>query len=377
MRKIFETAILFGALFFISLTIDVFSHPAWGIVVDANRRVYFTDLETVYKIDAQGKLSIFRAGASGRHVHDLSVDAGGNVYGWENVYEPRTEKHLRAIWKMSPAGAFAEIVSLTENLPSGMSIWRDAGGNTYSVEPWDNEKKEAKIIKRTADGKTSVHAGGKYGYLDGRKEKAEFGAVTDLAFGRDNAIYLTDENRVRKINETGNVETIYSKETTVKNQKSEVGSPQLFGLDVDELNNVFAADFANGRLLKINSEGAVSTFFTSEKDWSPIGVATSGDEVYVLEGRPIRAAMHIGTRVLRISRAGDATVFASLEGRNTPADNPKSNGAGLLSRDDEKNLAANVEMRDIKPSANSMGFYGIVGAAGVAFFALIILVRRK
>lgn len=172
MRRIVETAILFCYLFFIPLMTDVFSHPAWGIVIDANKRIYFSDLETVYKIDSQGKLSIFRAGVSGRHIHDLSVDAGGNVYGWENVYEPRTEKNLRAVWKMSPAGAYTEIVSLTENLPTGLSIWRDAGGNTYSVEPWNNEKKETKIIKRTADGKTTVYAGGKYGYLDGRKRKS-------------------------------------------------------------------------------------------------------------------------------------------------------------------------------------------------------------
>ncbi len=192
MRKIIRTAILFCSLFFIGLITDVLSHPAWGIVVDANRQIYFSDLETIYKIDSQGKLSIFRAGVSGRHVHDLSIDAGGNIYGWENVYEPQTEKHLRAFWKMSPKGEYTEIVSLTENPPSGISIWRDSGGNTYSVEPWNNEKKETKIIKRTTDGKTRVFAGGKYGYLDGQKEKAEFNVITDMAFGKDNTIYLTE-----------------------------------------------------------------------------------------------------------------------------------------------------------------------------------------
>jgi alpha-tubulin suppressor-like RCC1 family protein len=357
---------------------DVFSHPAWGIVVDANKQIYFSDLETIYKIDSKGKLSIFRAGASGRHVHDLSIDADGNLYGWENVYEPQTEKHLRAIWKMSPAGAYTEIVSLTEYLPTGVSIWRDSGGNTYSVEPWNNEKKETKIIKRTADGKTSVYAGGKYGYLDGRKEKAEFGAITDLVFGKDNAIYLTDENRVRKIDETGNVKTIYSKEITVKNQKSVETSPQLFGLDIDGRNNIFAADFANHRLLKINSDGAVSTFFTSEKDWSPIGAATFGDVVYVLEGRPHTASIHTGNRVLKISSSGESTVIANSEDRNKPVENPKINSVNVFAKTEESNLTASANVNGIKTTAtNPLGFYAIIGALSVAFIALIILVKRK
>jgi hypothetical protein len=358
---------------------DVFSHPAWGIVVDANKCIYFSDLETVYKIDSQGKLSIFRAGVSGRHVHDLSVDAGGNVYGLENVYEPRTEKHLRAIWKISPAGAYTEIVSLTENLPSGMSNWLDADGNTYSVEPWNNEKKETKIIKRTADGKTSVYAGGKYGYLDGRKEKAEFGAITDLVFGLDKAIYLTDDNRVRKIDETGNVKTIYSKEITVKNQKSVEASPQLFGLDVDPQNNIFAADFANRRLLKINSDGAVTMFYTSEKDWSPLGVATFGDEVFVLEGRPLTASVHTGNRVFKVSSSGAATLIANLEDRNQPVTNPKLNSVNMFAKTEASNIiASNADSGDIKDTAtNPLGFYGVVGALSIAFIALMILAKRK
>ncbi len=146
----------------------------------------------------KGKLSIFRPGVSGRHVHDLTIDAENNVYGLDNSYNPQTEKYPRSIWKMSPNGEFSYLVSMTDNLPLGMSIWRDSGGNTYSVEPYNNEKKETKIIRRTPEGKTSIFAGGKYGYLDGKKDKAEFSVITDMAFGKDNSIYLTDNDKVRK-----------------------------------------------------------------------------------------------------------------------------------------------------------------------------------
>lgn len=59
---------------------SVSAHPAWGIVIDRNNQIYFSDIETVWKIDAQGKLTVFRAGVSGRHVHEITF----GVYAEEN-----------------------------------------------------------------------------------------------------------------------------------------------------------------------------------------------------------------------------------------------------------------------------------------------------
>ncbi len=91
---------------------------------------------------------------------------------------------------MSSKGKFSEIVPLTENLPIGMSIWRDFEENTFSVEPYNNEKRESKIFKRTVNGKTTLFAGGIYGFLDGTKENAKFGNIVDMAFAVDGSIYI-------------------------------------------------------------------------------------------------------------------------------------------------------------------------------------------
>lgn len=379
MKIIVKTAILFCSVFFMNFQTDVLAHPAWGIVADKSGRIYFSDLETIYIIDRAGKLSIFRAGTSGRHIHNLSIDADENVYGYENVYEPQTEKHLRAVWKMSPGGEYTEIISLTDKMPLGMSIWRDFEGNTYSVEPYNNEKLESKIIKRAPDGKTSFLAGGKYGFLDGKKDEAQLGSITDMAFGRDGAIYVTEGNRLRKIDRAGNVKTIYPNQISAGGRQNADVSSQFFGLESDNENNVLAADFANRRVLKISSDGAVSTLLTSEKDWSPIGVTTFETAIYVLEGRPVSASAHGGTRVLKISSGGQsATIVASLEGKNIRAENSLSNGVEVFSQNDGKeNLIANANQSDFQTAANSFGFYGILGAASVGCFALIILFRKK
>jgi hypothetical protein len=190
-----------------------------------------------------------------------------------------------------------------------MSIWQDFDGNMYSVEPWNNEKRESKIIKRTPDGKTSLFAGGKYGYLDGRKEKARFGIVIDMAFADNGSIYLTDSNRVRKIDQSGNVTTLYPKDNTQKNESA------LFGLAVDAHNNVFVADYANKKLLKIDSVGKPSTVLTSDSDWSPLGAALFNDEIYVLEGKTYESKS-MGNRVVKISSDNRKTVVADLNDVN-------------------------------------------------------------
>jgi hypothetical protein len=377
MKKIIKAAVLFVSVFFITLVPKVFSHPAWGIVVDRNKQVYFSDLETIYKIDAQGKLSIFRAGASGRHVHDLSIDALDNIYGIENSYNPQNETFPRGIWKMSPRGEFSYLVPMTVNLPLGMSIWQDSVGNTYSVEPYNNEKKESKIIKRAPDGKTSLFAGGKYGYLDGQKDKAQFAVITDISFGTDGTIYLTGGDKIRKIDKSNNVTTIYNGQGADEKQKTSENSSTLFGLDVDTKNNVFAADFGKSRVLKISFDGKISTFLNSEKDWSPIGVAAADDEIYVLEGRPFSAAIHTGNRVLKISADGRSTVLASLESLNK-ANNDSSVNNNLSRQTEAKSdFVSKFDAGKIDSTNNASNFYAIVGAAGIAFIAVGFIVWRK
>ncbi len=63
----------------LSLSTKASAHPASGIVLDRAGNIYFSDLETIWKIDTNRRLSIFRAGVRGRHVHELSIDEQDNA----------------------------------------------------------------------------------------------------------------------------------------------------------------------------------------------------------------------------------------------------------------------------------------------------------
>jgi hypothetical protein len=363
MSRVFVVTISVIITLFVFLSGKALAHPAWGIVVDRQGQVYFSDLEAVWKIDRQGNVSVFRASVSGRHVHDITIDAEDNIYGVDNTYNPQTETYPRALWKMTPKGEFSYLVPMTNNLPIGRSVWRDSAGNTYSVEPYNNEKKETKIIKRTPDGSTSLFAGGKYGYLDGQKDKAEFSVITDIAFGRDEAIYLTDTDKVRKIDKSGTVTTIYRPEISAENQKSQETVSKLLGLTVDGQNNIFVADPENRRVLKVTSGGAISTVARAEQPWSPTGVALKDGNLYILEFGFKPPSEYI-PRVRKLSSDGKITMLATIGNSANPPVQETPTTA--------KNLESTATAKTFVP-------YALIGmCAGIfALGFLIWRIRRK
>lgn len=298
---------------FISLSLfparEVVAHPSWGIVVDGNNQVYFSDLETVWKIDAGGKLSVFRAGVSGRHIHELAIDEEGNLYGADYSYEPATASYINAIWKMTPEGSFNYILAPTKELPKGMSIRGDRQGNTYYVEQNNHLKRETLLLKRTPDGRASVFAGGAYGHADGQGAQAKFQSIVGMAFGPDGSLYLADDRSVRKVTMDGVVTTVASG-FDVKGAADAPAWGSLMGLAVNHEGEVYVADYRNRVVLKIApTTGAVTTVAQSEEEWSPTGVAASRNgDIYILEFR--RTPPSTDTpRVRKLSPDGKITLL--------------------------------------------------------------------
>ena len=339
------------------LTAKAQAHPAWGIIVDGQGQVYFSDLKTIWKIDAQGKLSVFRTGHD-RHTHELNIDEAGNVYGEEN---------FSAIWKKTPAGVFSYIVAPNNNPSKGVSIWRDRDGNMYSVEQNNHLKRETLLLRRTPSGNVSVLAGSSYGHADGKGSKAKFSNIVGMAFGPDGSLYLTDSSSIRKVTMDGTVTTL-ARNVMVENASvtPAEGSP-LFGIAVDAQSNVFVADYGNRRILKITPDGQMSTLIRAEESWYPTGVTVKGGEFYVLEESHTPAHTPIGTRVRKLSPDGRVTILATIEENGTSSASP-SIGESSYGEGSE---------RVAEPKQNTR--YALIGV-GIGIFALTFIVwhiRRR
>ena len=264
------------------------AHPSWGIVVSSKGDVYFSDLETVWKLDRAGKMTVFRAGVPGRHVHELSIDAQDNIYGPDYSYEPATQKYTTAIWKMTSDGKFEYLQPPSNQAPPGLSIWLDRAGNMYSVDQNNHTKTRTLLLKRTPEGVVSTLAGGAFGHADGKGAASKFSTIGAIVLGGDGNLYVSDGEYVRRVSMDGTVSTLakdlLKRTSEDKPPLFDAPSGSLAGLSADPAGNIYAADAGNRRLLRISNDGKVTVVYRSDPPHFPTGVfATSVGEVYVLE----------------------------------------------------------------------------------------------
>ncbi len=312
-RKFKSLAILFsivgcGLLF----SSRVLAHPATGIVVDRGGNVYFSDLETVWKLDAKGGLFVFRAGERGRHVHELSIDERDNVYGADVSYKPSTAEWISDVWKMTRDGRITYLLEPTTKPPLGMSIWLDRAGNMYWVDQNNHTKKQTLLLKRSPEGIVTTLAGSSYGQADGKGTQARFSSIGGMFVAADDSIYLTDGSSVRRVLSDGTVTTI-ARNLDFRTREDD---PRLFasygglaGLTVAPDGTVYVADAGKRRLLRIDRQGVVSVVMRSEPPFFPNGVAVSAGNVYVLEIGLTLPNAWSGPRIRKIAIDGSSTIL--------------------------------------------------------------------
>lgn len=316
-------AIVVGCLL---LTCNAQAHPPWGIVVDRQGQVYFSDLETIWKLDARGKLSVIRTGVTGRHTHELTIDEEGNLFGEEQTYQPATQRYLSALWKITPAGNFNYVLAPTDDPPKGMSIWRDRQGNMYSAVWKSNAEHDTMIFQRTPDGRVNTLLGN--AEIARRFHQAVLYSIGGMSFAEDGTLYIADGPNVRKVTTDGAVTTVASNimwESPSNDSEGRSAVTRLLGLAVDAQGDVFVADTDNRRILKITHDDKTTTLVCAEQSWSPSGVALRNGDLYILEFGFTPPSKTDGVRVRKLSSDGKIITIAAIgENGNSP---PSKNSA--------------------------------------------------
>lgn len=290
------------------------AHEGWGIVVDRAGAVYFADIpaNAVWKVSREGKVEKV---AANKHSHALVLDSSGALYGTN----PHLTLPIRSVWRRAPGGSLADLLPPTENLPLGLqSFTRDEAGNVYSAGAWDARAPEVVLLRRGRDGRISPVAGGSVGHADGIGREARFLGIDGMAWGPYGLLYLADGPYVRRVGPDGSVSTLGGGPITERRWDED-----LLGIAVDAGGNVYVADNAGRRIVRITPTGTVSAALTTGSIWTPTGVAVAGDGLYVLEHLRMPLAilgdLAVGpyVRVRRVSPDGEATVIARLWGRRT------------------------------------------------------------
>ena len=158
------------------------------------------------------------------------------------------------------AGDGGQAVAASINLPSSVVI--DAVGNLYIADI--SNYRIRKVTKST--GVISTLAGtGTAGFNGdgGQATAAQFELPYGLTFDALGNLYVSDYNRVRKINSLGIISTIAGGAVGFSGDGGQATSAALntpWGITFDATGNLYIADWVNQRIRQVNTLGIITTF---------------------------------------------------------------------------------------------------------------------
>jgi uncharacterized protein (TIGR03437 family) len=236
-----------------------------GIVMSPTGTMFFSDdlNQKMKTINSSGFVSTYagagnftgfldgnRPNAKFNNPSGLAIDGNGNLY-----VADRSNDRIRKI-SGNNVTTFAgngnstyedgQGISASFTIPEDLTI--DSSGNLYVAD-------FNRIRKITPNGFVSTLAGsGNFsGFADGPGNTAIFGRVRHIVVDAQNNLFVTDNNRIRKISSTGIVTTIAGNSSAdfVDGNATTARFDALRGIIVDASGNLYVADGGNFKIRKI------------------------------------------------------------------------------------------------------------------------------
>jgi uncharacterized protein (TIGR03437 family) len=236
-----------------------------GIVMSPTGTMFFSDdlNQKMKTINSSGFVSTYagagnftgfldgnRPNAKFNNPSGLAIDGNGNLY-----VADRSNDRIRKI-SGNNVTTFAgngnstyedgQGISASFTIPEDLTI--DSSGNLYVAD-------FNRIRKITPNGFVSTLAGsGNFsGFADGPGNTAIFGRIRHIVVDAQNNLFVTDNNRIRKISSTGIVTTIAGNSSAdfVDGNATTARFDALRGIIVDASGNLYVADGGNFKIRKI------------------------------------------------------------------------------------------------------------------------------
>ena len=283
------TALVAGVIGILSLS----AHPSYGIRVGEDGTVYFADVMhlgrgALWALRPDGRLDTLMRDF---HAHSLAFDENGLLYAAHGE-EPHLlisflplgeddtliatddeERFFGGNWAMSPSG---EVYFGINN-----RVWRYSDSISEPVTDLHLEWTQSLFV----DTKGRIYAT-EIGSYNGELWRIDPEDSTYHVIASD--LITTRPDRTRKRHED-----------------------VLCGISQDAYGNIYVAETAGRRIIRIDTSGCVSTFYVSRDHWFPTGVAFHNDIAYVMEVGYDSA--WVGPRILKVDPDGDRTVLVEID----------------------------------------------------------------
>jgi len=281
----------------------------------ATGQVYLADQGRILQLDtAQQRLQAVTPDISARR---LLLDADKNLYAPTMRYDPRADLYRPTMWRYSPGGGVSESRTTTTAAPFTFSDLVDAEGTLFFWQV-DGERRLSRILVRAKDSLPSLLAGHAWGVRDGQGAEARFSSLGGMAVGPDGALYVCDDQCLRRVDRDGTVTTL-ARGGLLSLGAGRLEQNHLVALAVAESGELYVADRATGRILRVDAAGTVTNHAYADERWQLASLAWTDGALYALESGPD------GNRVVRLDAEG---VRHTLP-RTSPAESPAEPLPGL------------------------------------------------
>ena len=223
------------------------AHPAWGVVVDADGCVFYSDLTRIIRRAADG--TEFRSPSV--HTHALALAPDGTVVGEEAEYLG-AERYRHRVWE-----------------------W---GHGNMTFRPWKTGFAATEGIHRLGDGST---VRGSCAGLACTIVK-DAGTTSTVLYeapptSRMPGLFATQDGRIVFVQD----DTVYEIDGDTTRVVAGM-RPARFGVFADDCGNVLATSYGDG-VVELIRDGNTEVLYTSTPPWGPSGVAVADDGLWVLE----------------------------------------------------------------------------------------------
>lgn len=293
-----------------------------GAVVDSQDNLFVSDQSnhTIRKITPDGWVTTFAGtgnygaidgpGATAQFYYPAGMAIDSN----DILYVADYGNHK--IRKITPDGIVSTLAGTGEmgaangttetaqfNGPTGVGV--DSQGTVFVADYYNHS-----IRKITTSGQVTTLAGnGTIGHEDGIGESARFYNPAIVAVDADDNLFISDEqnNKIRKITPNGEVSTYAGSgaQGDIDGLADQAQFNLLTGVVVDAAHNVYACDYGNHRIKKINDYGY------SISPALPEGL-TFDTATGIISGTPISISDPINYTISATNPYGESTVEISI-----------------------------------------------------------------
>jgi len=264
------------------------AHPAWGFVRTGTGEFVFSDVfrgnGTIWITTPDHKLIRW---ISDHNSHFIFQDEDGNIWITNHSYLSQTDKNENSLWRVTPKGMKNLIIPPTTDP-------RQFSGTNFVIDDFGNiiYDYQNSVLVRTPEHVISEFSTMKFERIMAMQRSNQFIYIVDNSLDSGSIFALDRYGNATQV-ATGLLESA-PPDPPFDEQRFNL----LFGVFVDEFENLYIANSGSRRVSMIDGKGSVSHIYFSESPWYPVSVIAEQDKLFVLEGGDTDTG-NIGPRVIQ------------------------------------------------------------------------------